>query len=124
MMNLIHFCNLVTLNREKMQFLSNRSILGTYGTRQTVFCGAKRRLTEIVREKLSDTSGISRDLSFEGIMNFNAFLEFLALFLLVLECFLKSENFCLNWGTLAQSKKVRFLGMFTFRMAFYDGSWL
>ena len=94
MMNLIHFCNLVTLNREKMQFLSNRSILGTYGTRQTVFCGAKRRLTEIVREKLSDTSGISRDLSFEGRVNFNAFLEFLELVLLVLECVLNSEKFC------------------------------
>ena len=59
-----------------------------------MFCGAKRRLTEIVREKLSDTSGISRDLNFEGRVNFNAFLEFLGLVLLDLECVLNSEEFC------------------------------
>ena len=52
------------------------------------------RLTEIVREKLSDTSGISRDLNFEGRVNFNAFLEFLGLVLLDLECVLNSEEFC------------------------------
>ena len=88
-----------------MQFSIYRSIFKVTGLPERHFAARNAVWFETVREKLSDTSGISRDLSFEGIMNFNAFLEFLALFLLVLECFLKSENFCLNWGTLLN--KVR-----------------
>ena len=86
--------------RQNLQFSWNRSIFNFTGPSKPSFAARNANRRSEVRQKLSDTSGIWRDLIFWGRTQIFAFFEVLGLVLNVLKCVLKSEKFCINLGTL------------------------
>ena len=67
-----------------------------HGTLQTAFRGAKRQWEFWLRQKLSDTSGIWRDLDFDPNSEIFAFFSYFGQVLKVHKCVLKSNNFGQN----------------------------
>ena len=90
--------------RQNLQFSWNRSIFNFTGPSKPSFAARNANRRSEVRQKLSDTSGIWRDLIFWGRTQIFAFFEVLGLVLNVLKCVLKSEKFCINLGTLTLNK--------------------